>query len=264
MPVIVGYVYFNSLIGFPILGLFLGGILLHVFVLLLVNAASLYVAFRIKNTKTAGILLIVCGVRGLSGGHKRRRCLYRHHRYSAQEFGTVDVLVNNAGINGPEKKSPEITTKEWDEVLDINLKGCFMCSREAIKKMLRQKEDRDGTGDYSIINISSKHESTPMPLAAPYAASKGGMEMITKTLALEVADKGVRINSIAPGAIATMMNVDILEDEKKRKDEENKIPMHRIGEPNEIGKVALFLASDAASYITGTTIYVDGGLTLVT
>ena len=103
-----------------------------------------------------------------------------------------------------------------------------------------------------------------MPLAAPYAASKGGMEMLTKTLALEVADKGIRINSIAPGAIATMMNVDILEDEKKRKAEENKIPMHRIGEPNEIPKVALFLASDGASYITGTTIYVDGGLTLVT
>ena len=88
--------------------------------------------------------------------------------------------------------------------------------------------------------------------------------MLTKTLALEVADKGIRINGIAPGAIATMMNVDILEDEEKRKAEENKIPMHRIGEPNEIAKVALFLASDAASYITGTTIYVDGGLTLVT
>ena len=138
-----------------------------------------------------------------------------------------------------------------------------MCSREAIKKMLKQKEDHDGTGDYSIINISSGHESTPMPLAAPYAASKGGMEMLTKTLALEVADKGIRINSIAPGAIATMMNLDILEDEDKRKAEENKIPMHRIGEPNEIAKVAVFLASDAASYITGTTIYVDGGLTLV-
>src|SRR6476646_11810052 len=143
------------------------------------------------------------------------------------------------------KKSPEITTKEWDEVLDINLKGCFMCSREAIKKMLNQEENPEGTGDYSIINISSVHESTPMPLAAPYAASKGGMEMLTKTLALEVADKRNRINSIAPGAIPTMMNLDILEDEKKRKDEENKIPIRRIGEPNEIGKVALFLASDA-------------------
>jgi glucose 1-dehydrogenase len=89
------------------------------------------------------------------------------------------------------------------------------------------------------------------------------MEMLTKTMALEVADKGIRINGIAPGAIATMMNIDILEDANKRKEEENKIPMHRIGEPSEIAKVALFLASEAASYITGTTIFADGGLTLV-
>jgi len=102
-----------------------------------------------------------------------------------------------------------------------------------------------------------------MPLAVPYAASKGGMEMLTKTLALEVANKGSRINAIAPGAIATMMNIDILQDEKKRKEEENKIPMHRIGEPSEIAKVAVFLASTDASYITGATFYVDGGLTLV-
>jgi glucose 1-dehydrogenase len=182
---------------------------------------------------------------------------------ASQEFGSIDVLVNNAGINGPEKKIPEVTTKEWDEVLDINLKGCFMCSREAIKRMLNQKANNLRSGDYSIINISSVHETTPLPLAAPYAASKGGMEMLTKTLALEVADKGIRINSIAPGAIATMMNVDILEDDNKRKEEENKIPMRRIGEPSEIAKVALFLASDSASYITGTTIFVDGGLTLV-
>jgi glucose 1-dehydrogenase len=102
-----------------------------------------------------------------------------------------------------------------------------------------------------------------MPLAVPYAASKGGMEMLTKTMALEVADKGIRINAIAPGAIATMMNIDILEDEKKKKDEENKIPMHRIGNPSEIAKVAVFLASTDASYITGATFYVDGGLTRV-
>ncbi|HEX9319165.1 MAG TPA: glucose 1-dehydrogenase [Nitrososphaeraceae archaeon] len=181
---------------------------------------------------------------------------------AVQEFGRIDVLVNNAGINGPEKKSSDISSSEWDEVLDINLKGCFMCSREAIKKMLMQKGN-GGDIDYSIINISSVHESTPMPLAAPYSASKGGMEMLTKTMALEVADKGIRINAIAPGAIATMMNIDILEDEKKMKEEEKKIPMHRIGEPSEIAKVTVFLASSSASYITGTTVYVDGGLTLV-
>jgi glucose 1-dehydrogenase len=102
-----------------------------------------------------------------------------------------------------------------------------------------------------------------MPLAVPYAASKGGMEMLTKTLALEVADKGIRINAIAPDAIATMMNIDVLQDENKKKQEENKIPMHRTGEPSEIAQVAVFLASPRASYITGTTLYVDGGLTLV-
>jgi glucose 1-dehydrogenase len=180
---------------------------------------------------------------------------------AVQEFGGIDVLVNNAGINGPEKETAKISVQEWDEVLNINLKGCFMCSREAIKRMLQQKSE--GLQDYSIVNISSVHESTPMPLAAPYAASKGGMEMLTKTLALEVADKGIRINAIAPGAIATMMNIDVLEDEKKKKEEENKIPMHRIGEPVEIAKVVTFLASRDASYITGTTVYVDGGLTLV-
>lgn len=179
-----------------------------------------------------------------------------------KKLGGLDVLVNNAGINGPEKNIVDISSTEWDKVLDINLKGSFFCSREAIKKMLSQIK-RSDTSDYSIINISSVHQTTPMPLAVPYAASKGGMEMLTKTMALEVADKGIRINAIAPGAIATMMNIDILEDEKKKKDEENKIPMHRIGNPSEIAKVAVFLASTDASYITGATFYVDGGLTLV-
>jgi glucose 1-dehydrogenase len=185
---------------------------------------------------------------------------------SEKELGEINVLVNNAGINGPEKNTSDITSTEWDEVLDINLKGSFLCSREAVKRMLRYRRDERSNNHstvYSIINISSVHQTTPMPLAVPYAASKGGMEMLTKTMALEVADKGIRINAIAPGAIATMMNIDVLQDEEKIKQEENKIPMHRIGEPSEIARVAIFLASSAASYITGTTIYVDGGLTLV-
>lgn len=180
-----------------------------------------------------------------------------------KELGNIDVLVNNAGINGPEKSIADITSNEWDEVLDINLKGSFFCSREAVKRMLNYTREDDSNDNYSIINISSVHQTTPMPLAVPYAASKGGMEMLTKTMALEVADKGIRINAIAPGAIATMMNIDILQDKNKKKQEENKIPMHRIGKPTEIARVAVFLASNAASYITGTTLYVDGGLTLV-
>ena len=135
-----------------------------------------------------------------------------------------------------------------------------MCTREAIKRMTQDGKSSRET--YSIINISSVHESIPQPQSAHYAASKRGMEMLTKTVAVELADKGIRVNGIAPGTIATDMNKDILEDEQKKKEEEKRIPMHRIGQPEEIAKVAVFLASDDASYMTGTTVYVDGGLAL--
>ncbi len=188
-----------------------------------------------------------------------------------KRFGRLDVLVNNAGISGTSKKINELTTDDWEKVIDINLKGAFICTRDALKHMLQNNSKtsqsqpdtkNNGNGNYSIINISSVHESIPQSESTPYAASKGGMMMLTKTVALEVADKGIRVNGIAPGAIATDMNKDMLEDEEKKNQEEQNIPMHRIGQPEEIASVALFLASPAASYITGTTIYVDGGLTL--
>ncbi|HYO06078.1 MAG TPA: glucose 1-dehydrogenase [Phototrophicaceae bacterium] len=188
-----------------------------------------------------------------------------------KRFGRLDVLVNNAGISGTSKKINELTTDDWQKVIDINLKGAFICTREALKHMLQNNSKtsqgysdtkNNDNGNYSIINISSVHESIPQSESTPYAASKGGMMMLTKTVALEVADKGIRVNGIAPGAIATDMNKDMLEDEDKKNQEEQNIPMHRIGQPEEIASVALFLASPAASYITGTTIYVDGGLTL--
>jgi glucose 1-dehydrogenase len=180
--------------------------------------------------------------------------------HTIEKFDRIDVLVNNAGIGGAQKSVQELRSDEWDYVIDVNLKGAFLCTREAIKRMTQ--DGRSSMETYSIINISSVHESIPQPQSAHYAASKGGMEMLTKTVALELADKGIRVNGIAPGAIATDMNKDILEDEQKKREEEMRIPMHRIGEPEEIAKVALFLASDVASYITGTTVYVDGGLTL--
>lgn len=124
-------------------------------------------------------------------------------------------------------------------------------------------KDGNNNSNYSIINISSVHGQTPQPESAPYAASKGGMQMLTKTIALELAEKGIRINGIAPGAIATDMNKELLENQKEKERKEQEIPVHRIGQPEEIAKVALFLASDDASYVAGTTIYVDGGLTLV-
>ena len=182
--------------------------------------------------------------------------------YTIKTFGRIDVLVNNAGIGGAQKQINELTTAEWDYVIDVNLKGAFLCTREALKRMTYDSKTNSTRSGYSIINISSVHESIPQPQSAPYSASKGGMEMLTKTVALEVADKGIRVNGIAPGAIATDMNRDILEDEQKKKAEEMRIPMHRIGGPEEIAKVAFFLASDDASYMTGTTVYVDGGLTL--
>jgi len=193
------------------------------------------------------------------------------------KFGRINVLINNAGISGPSQRTNNITSKDWDYVIGVNLRGTFLCTREALKYMTSSSSNNNNKNinhvngnnknnnydlNFSIINISSVHESIPMPYSAPYSASKGGMEMLTKNIALEVADKGIRINGIAPGAINTPMNKDIMEDPQKKKQEEEKIPMKRIGEPEEIAKVAFFLASTDASYITGTTVYVDGGLTL--
>jgi glucose 1-dehydrogenase len=191
------------------------------------------------------------------------------------KFGRINVLVNNAGISGPSQRTNNITSKDWDYVIGVNLRGTFLCTREALKYMTSSSsnsnninhingnnKNNDYDKNFSIINISSVHESIPMPYSAPYSASKGGMEMLTKNIALEVAEKGIRINGIAPGAINTPMNKDIMENPQKKKQEEEKIPMRRIGEPEEIAKVAFFLASTDASYITGTTVYVDGGLTL--
>jgi len=180
---------------------------------------------------------------------------------AVKQFGRIDVLVNNAGIGGESKKIYELTEKDWDEVIDVNLKGTFLCTREAVKNMM--KDGSNNNSNYSIINISSVHEQTPQPESAPYAASKGGMQMLTKTIALELAEKGIRVNGIAPGAIATDMNKELLENQKEKEKKEQEIPVHRIGQPEEIAKVALFLASKDASYVAGTTIYADGGLTLV-
>lgn len=122
-----------------------------------------------------------------------------------------------------------------------------MCTREAIRRMTCDGKSARKT--YSIINISSVHESIPQPQSAPYSASKEGMEMLTKTVVLELADKGIRVNGIAPRAIATDTNKEIFKDEQKKKEEEMRIPMHRIGRPEEIAKVALFLTLDDSSYI---------------
>lgn len=167
-------------------------------------------------------------------------------------FGRIDVLVNNAGI---EKESPflEKPESEWDRVIGINLKGPFLCSQAAAREMAKRKK---GT----IINISSVHEDLPFPGYATYCAAKGGLRMLCRDLALELAPPGINVINVAPGAINTPINERTLSDPEKKLALLREIPLGRVGDPEEVGKLVCYLASDDASYITGTTIVIDGGL----
>lgn len=171
------------------------------------------------------------------------------------EWGRLDILVNNAGIQKP-GVSHEMTLEDFDKVIAINLRGAFLCAQQAIRHFL----SREGGG--VIINNSSVHQIIPKPKYLSYAISKAGMANLTRTLALEYADTGIRVNAIGPGAIVTPINRAWIDDPKRRAEVESHIPMGRVGSAEEIAGVAAFLASDDASYITGQTIYACGGLTL--
>ena len=170
-------------------------------------------------------------------------------------LGGIDVLVNNAGIQ-ISHPSEELSSKEFDTVLAVNLRGSFLCAREAIRHWLAT----DGQG--SIVNVSSVHQLIPKPRYLGYSVSKGGMQNLTRTLALEYAARGIRVNGIGPGATVTPINRAWIEDPARREQVESHIPMGRAGTADEMAGVAAFLASDDAAYITGQTIFVDGGLTL--
>lgn len=171
------------------------------------------------------------------------------------ELGGVDILINNAGIQVA-ASSHELGLNDLVKVLNVNLIGAFLCAREAIAHFLA--EGKRG----SIINVSSVHEVIPKPRFIGYSVSKGGMENLTKTLALEYAGHGIRVNAIGPGATITPINRAWVDDPMKREMVEAHIPMARAGEAWEMGAAAAFLASDDAAYITGQTLFVDGGLTL--
>ena len=179
----------------------------------------------------------------------------RMFRETLDALGRLDVLINNAGILNPEP-SHAVETSSFDRVIGVNLRGAFFCAREAIRHFL----ERGGGG--SIVNNSSVHEIIPKPQFVSYSISKGGLENLTRTLALEYAHEGILVNSVGPGAIETPMNDAWLHDEKARQGVESHIPMGRAGRPEEMAAVFAFLASDEASYIAGQTLYACGGLTL--
>jgi glucose 1-dehydrogenase len=168
-------------------------------------------------------------------------------------FGGIDILVNNAGIDGPRELCADSDPLHWRKVLDVNLQGPYLCARQAVKRMLPGKRG-------VILNITSVHEFIPWAGYSAYTATKAALSMFTKTLAQEVAADGIRVNAIAPGAIRTPINKDVWSNPGSLKDLDEKIAMGRPGDPEEIGRVAAFLASDLASYITGTTLAVDGGM----
>jgi glucose 1-dehydrogenase len=172
-----------------------------------------------------------------------------------EKLGGLDVLINNAGIQ-ISRPSHELSAEDFDKVLGVNLRGSFLCAREAIKHFLA--EEKPGV----IINISSVHQRIPKPNYLGYSVSKGGMQNLTTTLALEYAGQNIRVNAIGPGATITPINRAWVDDPVKAEQVTSHIPMPRPGTADEMAGVACFLASDDGAYITGQTIFVDGGLTL--
>ncbi len=168
-------------------------------------------------------------------------------------LGNIDILVNNAGL---EKRADfwDVTEADYDAVMDVNLKGSFFVTQAFVRHLIATK--RPGT----IVNISSVHEELPFPHFTAYCASKGGIKMMTRNLAVELAPFGITINSVAPGAIATPINAKLLNDPMQLNALLANIPLKRLGTTADVAAAAVFMASADASYITGTTLFVDGGL----
>jgi glucose 1-dehydrogenase len=178
------------------------------------------------------------------------------------EFGTIDILVNNAGL---QKDAPfdEMTLDDWRLVLDVNLTGQFLCAREAVREFKRRGVVKDiSVAAGKIISMSSVHEVIPWGGHVNYAPSKGGVMMMTKSIAQEVAPYRIRVNSIAPGAIKTEINRDAWDTPEALENLLRLIPYNRIGTPEDVGRAAVWLASDDSDYVHGITLFVDGGMTL--
>jgi len=170
-------------------------------------------------------------------------------------FGGVDLLVNNAGLEHPYELT-EMPLEKWQQVIDVNLTGAFLCAREAARIM------RANEAPGAIINISSVHEQVPWERFSHYCASKGGLKLFGQSVAKELAPHGIRVVSVAPGAIATPINADVLADVKARAEVEAEIPLGRWGEVSDVARAVAWAASDQAGYVVGSTLFVDGGMTL--
>lgn len=181
---------------------------------------------------------------------------------AVEAFGRVDILVANSGI---QRDAPigEMTLDQWNQVIGTNLTGQFLCARAAVRLFRRQgRDERRSRALGKIIHISSVHQLIPWAGHANYAASKGGIDLFMRSLAQEVAEEGIRVNAIAPGAIATAINRASVEDEAAREKMLSLIPYGRIGAPEDVAAAALWLASDASDYVVGTTLFIDGGMSL--
>lgn len=171
-----------------------------------------------------------------------------------QHFGKLDILVNNAGVDGKNADFWDITEADYDKVLNVNLKGAFFTTQAFVQQLIETK--RMG----KIINISSDHEEMAFPHFTSYCVSKGGVKMMMRNLAVELGPLGITINNIAPGAIETPINTNLLNDPVKLEALKKNIPLGRLGTPEDIAPMVVFLASSNADYITGATFVVDGGL----
>lgn len=174
---------------------------------------------------------------------------------AVKEFGDLDVWINNAGMEN-QYETHELPLEEWKKVLDVNLTGVFLGTKAALNYFLAH--DKKG----NIINMSSVHEQIPWPTFAHYAASKGGVKLFSETVAMEYAARNIRVNSIGPGAINTPINAKKFADPEQLATTTSMVPMQRIGEPSEVAAAAAWLASDESSYVTGITLFVDGGMKL--
>lgn len=190
----------------------------------------------------------------ISGDVSKREDVERMMQQIIDKFGRIDIAINNAGM---EIKKPflEVADEEWNKVIAVNLFGSFLVSQVAARQMVKQ-----GQGG-KLIFISSVHEDIPFPQYTAYCASKGGVRMMMRNLAMELAPYRINVNNIAPGAIATPINQAVLDDPVASKNAVSEIPWGRFGKPEEVAAVAVFLASEEAEYVTGSTYYVDGGLT---